>query len=193
MQRPHQFDEAARAGRGLRVPVDEAAAERIHGVDVGTRFACEPEVVDRERVVRLDDVDVGELKAGVIERDGRRGDRGLGHLAASDAREAAGEEPDRWGTDFPYGTLLINVSGSFAIGVVLAFVGDRVGISLLWRFFLATGFLGGYTTFSAYSWEALSLVEQGAWLRAGVYVIGSNVLGFVGVWLGATLARLTPS
>jgi fluoride exporter len=99
---------------------------------------------------------------------------------------------DRWGPDFPYGTLLINVSGSFAIGVVLAFVGDRVGISLLWRFFLATGFLGGYTTFSAYSWEALNLAEQGAWLRAGIYVVGSNLLGFVGVWLGAALARLAP-
>ena len=99
---------------------------------------------------------------------------------------------DRWGTDFPSGTLLINVSGSFAIGVVLAFVGDRFGVNPLWRLFLATGFLGGYTTFSAYSWEALSLAEQGAWLRAGVYVIDSNALGFVGVWLGATLARMAP-
>jgi CrcB protein len=101
---------------------------------------------------------------------------------------------DRWGTDFPYGTLLINVSGSFVIGVFLALLGARVefGVSPLWRLFFATGFLGGFTTFSAYSWEALSLAEDGAWLRAGVYVIGSNVLGFVGVWLGATLARLAP-
>ena len=99
---------------------------------------------------------------------------------------------DRWGTDFPYGTLLINVSGSFAIGLVLSFLGERVGISPLWRLFFATGFLGGYTTFSAYSWEVLSLADQGAWLRAGAYIIGSNVLGFVGVWLGAALARLAP-
>ena len=55
-----------------------------------------------------------------------------------------------------------------------------------------TGFLGGYTTFSTYAWEALTLAEQGAWLRAGAYVLGSNLLGFVGVWLGATLARLAP-
>lgn len=100
---------------------------------------------------------------------------------------------DRWGTDFPFGTLLINVSGCFAIGVVLSFFGERVGISPLWRLFFATGFLGGYTTFSAYSWEVLSLAEQTAWLRAGVYVVGSNVLGFVGVWLGSLLARLAPS
>lgn len=99
---------------------------------------------------------------------------------------------DRWGADFPYGTLLINVSGSFAIGLLLSFLGERVGVSPLWRLFFATGFLGGYTTFSAYSWEALSLAEQGAWLRAGVYIIGSNLLGFVGVWLGATLARMAP-
>jgi CrcB protein len=99
---------------------------------------------------------------------------------------------DHWGTDFPIGTLLINVTGSFAIGIVLSFLGERVGISPLWRLFFATGFLGGYTTFSAYSWEALSLADSGAWLRAGVYVVGSNALGFVGVWLGATLARMAP-
>ncbi len=100
---------------------------------------------------------------------------------------------DRWGTEFPFGTLLINVSGCFAIGVLLSFFGERVGISPLWRLFFATGFLGGYTTFSAYGWEALSLAEQTAWLRAGLYVVGSNVLGFVGVWLGSLLARLMPS
>ena len=63
----------------------------------------------------------------------------------------------------------------------------------MWRLFFATGFLGGYTTFSAYAWEALLLVETGAWLRAGAYVLGSNALGFVGVWLGATLARMAAS
>lgn len=98
---------------------------------------------------------------------------------------------DRWGADFPYATLLINVSGCFAIGIVLSFLGERLGASPLWRLFFATGFLGGYTTFSAYSWEVLSLAEQGTWVRAGAYAIGSNVLGFAGVWLGATLARIT--
>jgi CrcB protein len=99
---------------------------------------------------------------------------------------------DWWGVDFPYGTFIINVSGSFLIGVLLAFVGDRMGISPLWRLFFATGFLGGYTTFSSYAWEALALAEGGAWLRAGAYVVGSNILGLVGVWLGATLARIAP-
>ena len=97
---------------------------------------------------------------------------------------------EQWGADFPYGTLIVNVSGAFAIGIILAYLGDRLDISPLWRLFFVTGFLGGYTTFSTYAWEGLTLVEQGAFLRAGAYMLGSNVIGFLGVWLGATLARL---
>ena len=99
---------------------------------------------------------------------------------------------DRFGPDFPYGTLLINVSGAFAIGIVLSFIGERVGISPLWRLFFATGFLGGYTTFSSYAWEALMLIQDGDFVPAAAYVFGSNVVGFFGVWLGAILARLAP-
>ena len=99
---------------------------------------------------------------------------------------------DQFGAEFPYGTLLINVSGAFAIGIVLSFIGERVGISPLWRLFFATGFLGGYTTFSSYAWEVLSLVQDGDWLPAAGYVFGSNAIGFVGVWLGSLLARLAP-
>jgi len=98
---------------------------------------------------------------------------------------------EQWGADFPYGTFIVNVSGAFAIGIVLAYLGERFEISPLWRLFFVTGFLGGYTTFSTYAWEALLLAEQGAWLRSGAYVLGSNLLGFAGVWLGASLARLT--
>jgi len=98
---------------------------------------------------------------------------------------------ERWGMDFPFGTLCINVSGAFAIGVVLAFLGARLDFSPLWRLFFVTWFLGGYTTFSTYAWEGLVLGEQGLWLRAGAYVLGSNVIGFAGVWLGATLGRLS--
>src|SRR5205085_12213387 len=91
---------------------------------------------------------------------------------------------DRWGADFPYGTLIINISGAFVIGVFLALVADRVGINPLWRLFFATGLLGGYTTFSSYAWEALSLAEDGEWVRGGIYVLGSNGAGLLGVWLG---------
>jgi CrcB protein len=98
---------------------------------------------------------------------------------------------ERWGLDFPHGTFLVNVSGAIAVGVVMSFLAERIDVNPLWRLFFVTGFLGGYTTFSAYAWEALALAEDGAWLRAGVYVIGSNILALAGVWLGATLARLT--
>jgi CrcB protein len=96
---------------------------------------------------------------------------------------------DRFGTDFPYGTLLVNISGAFAIGIVMAFVAERVGISPLWRLFFVTGFLGGYTTFSSYAFETLALAESGNWLPAATYVLGSNVLGLLGVWLGTVLGR----
>jgi fluoride exporter len=99
---------------------------------------------------------------------------------------------DQFGADFPYGTLLINVSGAFVIGIVLSFIGERVGISPLWRLFFVTGFLGGYTTFSSYTWEVLTLVQDGDWLPAAAYVLGSNVVGLVGVWLGVVVARLAP-
>ena len=94
--------------------------------------------------------------------------------------------------DFPFGTLIVNVSGAFVIGVFLGLLASRPGVSSLWRLFFATGFLGGYTTFSSYAWEVLQLAEGGAWLRTLAYVGGSNGLGLLGVWLGATLARLLP-
>lgn len=99
---------------------------------------------------------------------------------------------DRFGADFPYGTFIVNVSGAFAIGLLLALLAERVGVNPMWRLFFATGFLGGYTTFSSYAWEALVLTEQGDWLRAVIYVVGSNVMGLLGVWLGVIFARLAP-
>jgi len=97
---------------------------------------------------------------------------------------------DQWGTDFPFGTLLINVSGAFVIGFFLALIADRVGLNPLWRLFFVTGFLGGFTTFSSYAWETLSLAADGTWLRAAGYVLGTNFAGLIGVWLGAALTRL---
>jgi fluoride exporter len=99
---------------------------------------------------------------------------------------------DRFGGDFPYGTLLINVSGAFVIGIFLALVTDRLSVDPLWRLFFVTGFLGGYTTFSTYTWEALVLAQTGAWMRAGLYVLGSNAVALFGVWLGASLTRILP-
>ena len=94
----------------------------------------------------------------------------------------------RWGDSFPYGTFIINISGAFAIGLVLSLLSARAGFGPNARLFIVTGFLGGYTTFSSYAWEALMLASDGAWLRLALYVVGSNVLGLLGVWLGAKAA-----
>ncbi len=96
---------------------------------------------------------------------------------------------EHWGADFPYGTLIVNVSGAFVIGVFLSLLGERIDVHPLWRLFFATGLLGGYTTFSSYAWEALTLAQDGALLRAAVYIIASNLVGLLGVWLGAILGR----
>lgn len=118
---------------------------------------------------------------------------GLGAMLGANLRFIVADwAAARWGAAFPYGTFIINVSGAFVIGLFLAAIANRAGIDPLWRLFLATGFLGGYTTFSSYAWEALTLARDGAWARALLYVTGSNALGLLGVWLGSALAALLP-
>ena len=95
-----------------------------------------------------------------------------------------------WGVAFPYGTLLINVSGSFAIGVVMVLLTTRFTTSDSWRLLLVTGLLGGFTTFSTFSYETYMLLVSGSWLAAGLNILASVGLGVVGVVLGAGLARL---
>lgn len=96
----------------------------------------------------------------------------------------------QWGADFPYGTLLINVSGSFVIGLFLTLATGRLAVPPEARLFVAVGFLGGYTTFSSFSYETLRLLEQGQWGAAALYFLGNTGLGMVGVFLGVILARL---
>jgi CrcB protein len=88
-----------------------------------------------------------------------------------------------------YATLFINVSGSFLIGVVIEMAQSRANVSPLWRYFLATGVLGGYTTFSTFSFEALSLWTGGFALTSIMYVVGSVFLGIAGAYGGIVTAR----
>ena len=98
----------------------------------------------------------------------------------------------RFGPGFPYGTLFINVTGSFLIGVVAELATSRAfGMTPLIRVFAATGLLGGYTTFSAFSLDALVLVSDGAALLAALYAAGSVALGVVAAYAGLVLARIT--
>lgn len=91
------------------------------------------------------------------------------------------------GPSFPWSTFLINISGSFLIGIVLRLNLEGV-LSPEARLLLAVGVLGGYTTFSTFSFETLSLVQQGEWAKALGYVLGSVLLGFIAVWLAYWLA-----
>jgi fluoride exporter len=97
---------------------------------------------------------------------------------------------NRWGPDFPYGTLIINVSGSFILGFFITLVTQRVAVSPEWRAFVAVGLLGGFTTFSSFSVETLNLLQTGRWLLAMLYLAGNVCLGLVGAYLGVILARV---
>jgi CrcB protein len=90
------------------------------------------------------------------------------------------------GETFPWGTLIINVTGSFAIGFFNTLTGPdgRWFVSSQGRLFFMTGICGGYTTFSSFSLQTLNLARQGEWLNVAGNVAGSVVLCLVAVWLG---------
>ncbi len=88
---------------------------------------------------------------------------------------------------FPLGTFLINVTGSFVIGLLMAFFVLRAEVSPAWRLFLVTGILGGYTTFSSFEWETFALLDRGSPWVALLNVLLSVMVGFGGVFLGALL------
>jgi fluoride exporter len=94
----------------------------------------------------------------------------------------------RFGARFPWGTLFINVTGSFLIGLILTVLTERIEPHPYWRLGLVVGFLGGYTTFSSFEWETYAAMREGFWLGAA-NIVGSVGLGYLAVWLGAMLAR----
>ncbi len=96
---------------------------------------------------------------------------------------------ERFGAGFPYGTLFINVSGSLVIGFFLALALERLTIPPLWRLFFVTGFLGSYTTFSSYTFEAAALLREGAYGSGLLYLLGSVAGGLAAVLLGIALAE----
>lgn len=88
-------------------------------------------------------------------------------------------------TGFPLGTVVVNILGSFVIGVVLI----RYGAEHSVRAFLVTGVLGGFTTFSAFSWDMLQLLQQQAFWQAALYVAASVGLSLLAVWAGVIVGR----
>ena len=93
----------------------------------------------------------------------------------------------RSGGRFPLGTFLINISGSFLIGLLMTLLTERLHPHPNWRLFLVVGVLGGYTTFSSFEYETLQAVRDGERWMGLLYVTGSVLLGYAAVWLGAAL------
>lgn len=115
---------------------------------------------------------------------------GLGAVLGANARYlVTGWAADRFGGGFPYGTLIVNLTGSFLIGFFLTLIAERVAAHPYWRPFFAVGFLGAYTTFSAYTYESAQLLAGGAPFRAAANLAGSVVLGMLSVAGGIALAR----
>jgi fluoride exporter len=97
----------------------------------------------------------------------------------------------QFGPGFPFGTMFINVSGSFLIGIIVELSQTRaLGVTPLVRLLLATGVLGGYTTFSTFSYEAFMLGSEGQPVLSLAYVAGSVGLGLVAFYTGTVCARL---
>lgn len=95
----------------------------------------------------------------------------------------------RVGSAFPYGTLLINLTGCFFLGLIGQFTLNRIVLSPDWRLAITVGFFGGYTTFSSFGWETAKMLEDGEWLRATTYVTASVVVGLLLSVAGIRLAN----
>lgn len=115
---------------------------------------------------------------------------GLGGFLGANARYIVGGwVQQRLGPGFPYGTLIVNVSGCFVLGL-FATLAMRATWGEQWRLLVAIGFVGAYTTFSTFEYETLQLIAEGArWRAAAANVLGSVAAGFGAVYLGVVAAR----
>jgi CrcB protein len=91
---------------------------------------------------------------------------------------------------FPYGTLFINVTGSFVAGFFMIWSSERVIVDPRWRLLVVIGFCGGFTTFSSYAYETMAYLEQGQWTLMISNVLANNVLCLVAAVVGMSLARV---
>ncbi len=115
---------------------------------------------------------------------------GLGGFLGANARYLLGGWiAARMGTLFPYGTFVINITGSFILGFFLAFIQDRPWVHPTARLLFSIGFVGAYTTFSTYTYETIALMENGQLLLAAINCIGSVVAGLLAVFAGLVLGR----
>jgi CrcB protein len=95
----------------------------------------------------------------------------------------------KWGRSFPLGTFVINVSGSFLIGLLMTLLTEKFTMNPQWRLLMVVGFLGAYTTFSTFEYETGNLLKDGEIVLATLNVVFSVVLGFVALKLGEVIAK----
>lgn len=115
---------------------------------------------------------------------------GIGGGIGAIGRYFVGREiTERANSIFPYGTFTVNLLGAFLVGILFALLTERGIEHPRLHLLLVTGFVGGFTTFSSYTVEAVNLAESGAWNSALLYVLGSNILGLIACVTGIVLIR----
>ena len=115
----------------------------------------------------------------------------IGAMLGANARYWIGDwAAQKWGTAFPYGTLIINLTGSLLLGFFLTIATERFLIDPRLRILIAVGFFGAYTTFSTYAMESFNLLSNGQWLYGIFNLLGSTVLGVLAAALGVYLGKL---
>jgi len=96
---------------------------------------------------------------------------------------------EKWGRTFPLGTFVVNVSGSFLIGLLMPIFTVKFLVNPQWRLFLVVGFLGAYTTFSTFEYETSALITDGEWFLALLNVVASVIAGFIALKIGEVIAN----
>jgi CrcB protein len=114
---------------------------------------------------------------------------GLGGFVGANARYwVSGWAADRFGATFPWGTLIINISGSCLLGIFLGWVSNHINVDPRVRLLVATGFFGAYTTFSTYANESIAMLQAGNWIGGLWNVLGTNLLCLAGALVGLLIA-----
>jgi fluoride exporter len=115
---------------------------------------------------------------------------GIGGFIGAIARFVLGSYiGNRFGTRFPYGTFVINITGSFLLGIVMTLLVEKTDASPTWSYLVPIGFIGAYTTFSTFEYETFRTVQDGQLLVAFANVALSVIVGFGALWAGVVVGR----